>query len=120
MLPFPKNPPNLIVIPANFDWADIGEWKAIYHHLSPRQTSTSLLITRLNLSPLAVKKCLVSGKKNKLIGLVGVNNLAVIDTPDALLICNIAGNDSYRVRDLVSLIISRPQLKKYFLSDNDQ
>jgi mannose-1-phosphate guanylyltransferase len=112
--------PDLVVIPANFDWADVGEWKAVYHHLSPRQPNNVALDQSTEFITVSSKKCLVAGQKNKLIGLVGVENLAVIDTPDALLVCNLAGNDSYRVRDLVSLITSRPRLKKYFLSANDQ
>lgn len=115
-----ENSKNLIAIPANFDWADIGEWKAIYHHLSPHQNNIVSPDKTTEYLSVNSRQCLVSGPKDKLIGLVGVNNLAVIDTPDALLICNIANNDSYRVRDLVSLIVSRPKLKKYFLTPNDQ
>lgn len=110
----------LVAIPANFDWNDIGEWKTLYHQLSTRQKDIVSLDKSADCLSVDSRKCLISGQKNKLIGLVGVNNLAIIDTPDALLICNIADNNSYSVRDLVNLIVSRPKLKKYFLSQNDQ
>jgi len=47
--------------------------------------------------------------------LVDVNNLAIIDTPDGLLICNIAYDGSYRVRDIVSQMVKSKKYKNYFL-----
>jgi mannose-1-phosphate guanylyltransferase len=110
----------LIVIPANFDWSDIGEWKSIYQKLAIHRKNIVSLNQSSDFISINSGKCLISGQKDKIIGLIGVNNLAVIDTPDGLLVCNIANNDSYSVRDLVSQIVSRPKFKKYFLSDNDQ
>lgn len=104
----------LHMIPASFNWSDIGEWRTIYHQL-PQKDSFALIDKKTNFVQFNSQKCLVSGSPKKLIGLVGVQNLAVIDTPDALLICNIAYNDSYYVKDLITKIVSHKKTSKYFL-----
>jgi len=83
----------------------------------PKKESFAVVDQNTNYLQVNSRKCLVSGSKDKLIGLVGVNNLAVIDTPKALLICNIAYDDSYHVRDLVTSIATNPKLKHYFVDD---
>lgn len=104
----------LFNFPASFGWSDVGEWKTIYEHL-PQNNSFATIDPQTNLVQYNSKKCLVSASAKKVIGLVGVNNLAIIDTPDALLICNIAYNDSYHVKDLVSQLVSNKKNSKYFL-----
>lgn len=111
---------NMIMVPADFAWNDVGEWKSIYQQLSRKPDDIISLNRQTDFIQIGSRKCLVSGLPDKLIGLVNVDNLAVIDTPDALLICNFAADGSYKVRDLVSLIVSKPNLKKYFLTKNDQ
>ena len=60
--------------------------------------------------------CLVSSEnKDKLIGLVGINNLAIIDTPKALLISSL--DSSHHVRDLVIKITSNQKIKHFFVDD---
>ena len=106
---------NLVVLPATFTWSDIGEWKSIYRLLaSPQQPLVSLgssPVVQLN-----SQRNLVHAPSKKLVGLVGIDNLAIIDTPDALLVCNIAHDGSFQVRDLVSQIVKNKKYKKYFLT----
>ncbi len=111
---------NLTFIPAKFSWSDIGQWKSIFQKLPKLENECSVINKATNYIQYNSRRCLISGSRQKLIGLVGVSNLAVIDTPDGLLICNIASEDSYHVRELVSQIVANPNLKKYFLSTNDQ
>lgn len=108
---------SLIMISARFIWSDIGQWQSIYSQLSPKKSIVSIN-PRTNFVHVNSSQCLVSGPPKKLIGLVGLNNLAIIDTPDALLVCNLS--DSYSVRDLITKIVSDVKLKKYFLKKNDQ
>jgi mannose-1-phosphate guanylyltransferase len=106
---------NMIVIPAKFDWSDVGEWKSIYNQLKKTNNGIAKLDEETQYLEVNSKNCLVSAPKNKIIGLVDVNNLAVIDTPDGLLICNIAYDGSSRVKDIVSQIVKKKKFKKYFL-----
>jgi mannose-1-phosphate guanylyltransferase len=108
----------LIIFPATFSWSDVGEWHAIWQHLQP--TKDGLVVLRQKGQYVAVnsKNCLISGSNKKLIGLVGLNNLAIIDTPDSLLVCSL--HDSFSVRELVKKIVSDPLLKKYFLNKHER
>ncbi|MDD4937825.1 MAG: sugar phosphate nucleotidyltransferase [Candidatus Shapirobacteria bacterium] len=106
---------NMMVIPAEFDWSDVGEWKSIYNQLEKNINGIAQLDSTTQYLEVNSKNCLISAPKDKMIGLVDVNNLAIIDTPDALLICNIAHDGSSRVREIVSQIVKKKKYKKYFL-----
>lgn len=109
----------LLLIPASFNWNDIGEWKSIYNELPKSGNNFALIPKNLKFVEINSKNCLMISNSQKMIGLVDVNNLAVIDTPDALLICNLAKDGSFRVRDLVTKIVSNIKLKHFFTGKND-
>jgi len=104
-----------MVIPAEFDWSDVGEWKSIYNQLEKNINGIAQLDSTTQYLEVNSKNCLISAPKDKMIGLVDVTNLAIIDTPDALLICNIAHDGSSRVKEIVSQIVKKKKYKKYFL-----
>lgn len=119
-LPFDKavseKTKNIDHIKASFDWSDVGEWGAIFNkskqdnqHLATVNPKTLYLSQNSH-------HCLISSENtNKLIGLVGVSNLAIIDTPQALLVSTL--DQSNQVRDLVIKIASTPKLKHFFVDD---
>lgn len=107
---------NMVVVPAEFNWSDVGEWKSIYNEINKDQNGIALLNQKIDHLEISSKNCLISTSTGKLVSLVDVNNLAIIDTPDGLLICNIAKNGSAKVRDIVSQIVKKKKLKKYFLN----
>jgi hypothetical protein len=97
---FSEKTKNFILNLSLFNWSDIGEWKnllALIHQSNITQLKPSLVVEHNS------SNCLVSIPKNKIVGLVGVDNLAIIDTPDALLVCNL--NQSFSVRDLIVKIV---------------
>lgn len=107
----------LSIIPATFNWSDVGEWYAIWQHLSTKsQDGIVHLGNQGKHVSVNSKNCLLFGPPRKLTGLVGLNNLAIIDTPDSLLVCNL--HDTYAVRNLVTQIVENPELKKYFLNNH--
>ena len=108
---------NLLVIPAHFYWSDVGEWKSIYQNLKKDNYGHANFSSQTQYISLNSKNCLINGYQKKLIGLVGVNNLAIIDTPDSLLICNL--DQSASVRDLITLIVKQKKYKQYFLKNNE-
>lgn len=110
---------NMSLIPASFNWNDIGEWKSIYQELPKTGNNFATLSKDVNFLEVNSKNCLISANTNKLVGLVDVNNLAIIDTPDALLVCNIAHDGSYRVRDLITKMVQNLKLKHFFTGKND-
>ena len=103
----------MTMIPATFDWSDIGEWKAIFLKSTKNKDNHAIIDSKTQFLSTNSQNCLISGTDKKLIGLVGVNNLAIIDTPDALLVCNL--DSSFNVRDLVSLMVKNKKYETYFL-----
>ncbi len=76
-------PPSIFVIPAEVGWSDIGSWAAVYELLAKSPAD--------NISPRDSYTLDATGNlfwsSSKFIAAVGVNNLVVVETPDALLIC---------------------------------
>lgn len=109
----------MILIPASFSWNDIGEWKSIYQELPKTGNNIATLPKNVKYLEVNSKNCLISSDSKKMIGLVDVSNLAIVDTPDALLICNIANDGSFHVRDLVTKIVQNLKFKHFFTGKND-
>jgi len=104
------------VIKASFDWNDVGEWGSIYHQSQADSIHIAVVNPQTKYLSQNSHHCLVSSENNdKLIGLVGVTNLAIIDTPQALLISSL--DRSSEVRDLVTQIVNKPKLVHYFVDD---
>ncbi len=72
------------VIKANLKWSDVGDWKAIYDLLNHDAKGNHF---KGNIVSYNVKNSLVWGT-DKIIGVVGLENLILVDTPNGLLVCN--------------------------------
>ncbi|MCW1949330.1 MAG: sugar phosphate nucleotidyltransferase [Candidatus Shapirobacteria bacterium] len=103
------------VIPAKFDWSDVGEWRAIKAKSPQDKDGHSIIDQQTEYLSYNSKNCLINGTKGKIVTLVGVENLAVIDTPDGLLVCPL--DQSHHVRDLVGLMVKNKKYKNYFLKN---
>lgn len=107
---------NIDFIKASFDWSDVGEWGSIFTKSKQDGQKIAKVLPQTKYLSHNSHRCLVSSNNpQKLIGLVGVSNLAIIDTPDALLVSSL--DQSHQVRDLVIKIAGTPKLKKYFVDD---
>ncbi|HOK40682.1 MAG TPA: mannose-1-phosphate guanylyltransferase/mannose-6-phosphate isomerase [bacterium] len=77
---------NILISKAeNIGWSDIGNWKA-YFDIQQKDNNNNYFegdIINFNSSNNFVFS------KEKLTAIVGINNLAIVDTKDALLVCNI-------------------------------
>ncbi len=77
----------LAVIPGNFGWTDIGSWNVVHDEVE-KDLDGNAMITRekgADWIGIATKNSLISTGK-KLIVTIGVENMMIVDTPDALLI----------------------------------
>lgn len=82
------------VLPAEFGWSDVGSWLSV-RELGEADAQGNVVegeVCRLHAHGNLVHA------RDRLVALVGVNNLTIIDTQDALLVC---GNDS--VQDVKKL-----------------
>lgn len=110
---------HLLVISSNFEWNDIGEWNSIYRQLPKDQSGIASLNSNTQFLQMDSKNCLVSTTKNKLVTLVDVNNLAVIDTHDGILVTSLSSDNSFKVKEIVSSLIKNKKLKKYYYNKNE-
>ncbi|MFA5927178.1 MAG: mannose-1-phosphate guanylyltransferase [Patescibacteria group bacterium] len=90
---------DILVIPGDFGWSDIGSWGTLYELLSDMTDSN--VVSRGHHIGHNDTNCLVYAG-DKLVATVGLEDVVVIDTPDALLICN--RHKSQEVKDLLSKI----------------
>ena len=71
---------DVLVVRAAFGWSDVGSWSALAA-LDRRQGRGSTVV------PVDAERSVVFGN-GRLVALVGVDDLIVVDTPDALLVCH--------------------------------
>ena len=77
-----EGPPRVFIIPAEVGWSDIGSWAAVYELLAKQSGDNILAGHGLALD--ATGNFLYS--PTKFVAAIGVRDLIVVETPDALLI----------------------------------
>lgn len=89
-------------IAADMGWEDVGmSWDLFYKSLiTPNKQS--IIEGGANVELIDSEKNLVIGPKGKMIAVVGLSNIAVIDTSDGLLVC--ALDESQKVKDVYKKI----------------
>ncbi len=75
--------PNVLVIPADFGWSDLGSWDALWE-VSPKDENGN--VVRGRFIGIDSGDSLVYSPE-KLVAVVGVKDIFVVETKDALLIC---------------------------------
>lgn len=75
---------NVAVVPADFGWSDIGSWNAVSDLVAPdennnRATGEAIFVDSKNT---------FVQSEDRLVAAVGIDNLMIIDTPDALLVAH--------------------------------
>ncbi len=86
----------MLVIPADFGWADIGHWKTVKEILSQNPNDNLVRGKHLGIDS---NGNLIYSFSHKLICTIGLKNMVVIETNDALLICPL--NQAQQVKKLV-------------------
>ena len=88
--------PGFTVIPAAFGWSDLGDWEA-WAELAGELPGGNR--GRADLLALDSRGNVVRGDR-RLVALVGVEDLVVVDTPEALLICR--RDQTQRLREVIA------------------
>ena len=95
----------ILVVPCNIGWSDIGSWSAL-GDLSVADEGGNRVDGSGEALLHDVTNCYVQSNK-RLVGAVGINNLIIVDTPDALLVA-----DKSRAQD-VKKIFAALKLKDH-------
>lgn len=75
---------SIFVLPGNFGWDDVGSWLAVERLKSTDEDGN---VVSGEVVTVKSSNCIIEGEK-KLIACVGLKDLVVVDTDDALLICS--------------------------------
>ncbi len=97
------------VLPAGgLGWSDVGMWSSLFEVLLPDMNGNISTNTALHL-PHETHNTLVYGESERLIVTIGVDDMVIIDTGDALLVCKT--DQSQRVKEVVEHLKKHRQEK---------
>lgn len=78
---------NLLLIPGDFGWNDVGDWKVVYE-LGKKDLAGNVIVSDEE----SMKSLCINSENNlihtdgRLVGMIGISDMIVIDTPEILLI----------------------------------
>ena len=75
---------NIYVVPGNFGWDDVGSWLSLERIKKSNQDGN---VISGNVISIKTKNTVVQGS-DKLIATIGLEDMIIVDTEDAILICN--------------------------------
>lgn len=93
-----ENADNVAVIPVNIGWVDVGNWSSLFGTLLRDKNGNATVGPHAEID---THNTLLFGEK-RLIAAIGMKDLVVVDTADALLICPL--DREQEVRDMVKLL----------------
>jgi mannose-1-phosphate guanylyltransferase len=76
---------NVVVIPCNFGWSDIGSWKAVSEAQQPDESGN---VSEGKGMFIKSRRTYIRSENMRLVAAVGVEDLVVIDTADAVLVAH--------------------------------
>jgi mannose-1-phosphate guanylyltransferase len=94
---------NMVLVPSNFSWSDIGDWKVVYDLSKKDENNNAIIFEKGKGDYLGIdtENCLIHFS-DQLIATIGVDNLIIIDTGNALLVAS--KDRAEEVKKLVGLL----------------
>lgn len=99
----------VLIIKGNFGWSDIGAWDVLHNQLQSEADSLGN-VSKGRVVHQATKNCLLFSQSQKVLAAVGLEDMIVVDTEDALLVC--PKNRAQEVKKLIEKI-EEQGLNKY-------
>jgi mannose-1-phosphate guanylyltransferase / mannose-6-phosphate isomerase len=98
---------NVTVVPARFGWSDVGSWPAVAEAQGPDASGNSMQGDVLTIDTRGTY-VQVDSHGPKVVATVGVQDLVIVDTPDALLVAH--KGSSHKIKTVVDMLRSRGHL----------
>lgn len=92
--------PDLMVVPASFDWLDVGSFDDV-HEVTPRDEQENSSVGQKNVI-IDSQNVYVRNEEEKPVAVIGLNNVAVINTPQGVLV--VRKDKSQKVKDAVKAL----------------
>ncbi len=89
---------HVAVLRGEFGWNDLGSWDEVYK-ISPKDENQNVLLGNHILKD--VRDCLIDSP-TRMVAAIGIQNLIIVDTGDALLICR--KDQAQNVKELVEIM----------------
>ena len=89
----------VLMVEAGFDWDDVGSWTAVSKYF-PKDAHNNL--SNAPLSAIRAENNLVFSKDKLHVALLGVHDLIVVQTGDAILVCH--RDEAEKIKDLVKIV----------------
>ena len=87
----------VLMVESAFDWDDVGSWTAVAKYLAEKGSGN---VSNSELNTQDASGNIVYSSQNRRVALLGVSDLIVIDTPDALLVCD--RHEAEKIKQLVA------------------
>jgi len=89
---------NVQVIPARFAWSDLGTWNSAWENIEKDDALNA--VAGDNTMMINANGCMVHSTDKRLLMVGGVDDLIIVNTPDALLICK--KENEQQIKDYVA------------------
>jgi mannose-1-phosphate guanylyltransferase len=86
----------VLVVEASFDWDDVGGWQAVARYFKKDEHGNA---SNASITALSASNNIIYNDGETAIALLGVHNLIVVRTGDAILICD--RHDAEKIKNLV-------------------
>ncbi len=90
------SPENVRIIKGEFGWSDIGAWDTLYDRVAEEKGN----VTKGSTVLLDTSGSLIYAPPDKLVAVVGMQDVVIVDTGDALLVC--PRDQAQRVKEIVA------------------
>jgi len=97
---------NVVTLATTFDWDDVGEWPAVMRHFQPDDAGN---VIRGRAVVEGGHGNLVVSSKDHLVAIVGADDLIVVQTADATLVC--PKSEAQNVKSIVKRLGDDPRFK---------
>ncbi|APO88542.1 mannose-1-phosphate guanylyltransferase/mannose-6-phosphate isomerase [Marivivens sp. JLT3646] len=99
----------VMVVPARFGWSDVGTWNSISEAHTPdsngNTTNSNQPIEWLSIDTKNTHLHVETQGAKAVVATIGIENLAIVHTPDAILICE--KKSSQKIKEIVGLVAQK-------------
>lgn len=89
---------NIVVVSGEFGWSDVGDWQVVYDYKKKDDKGNAVINGTVDCIAINAENNLIDSN-GKMIAVVGLSDIVVIETADAILVCN--KNSSQLVKKVV-------------------
>ena len=86
---------HVVVIPAEFGWSDVGSWDTMDALYQPDENGNIMIGSSLSID----SACCTGYSPNKMLVTLGLDNVVIVDTEDAIMVCS-----KDRVQDIRKIV----------------